>query len=165
MTATSEYLSIKEAADRYQKAEITIRRFVRGVVQSKNKEERLGIHPSPKDVEQLKKKSKYFTYKISADLLEKKFGDTAESVSSSSHKAKSKKEDGDYVHLLQNMNTSLMDQMKVKDDQIRALNQSLDEMTARQREMNILMKGLQEQFLLTSGKSADGKRWWAPWRK
>ena len=165
MTTQTELLSIKEAADKYQKAEITIRRFVRSVVESKNKEERAGIHPPPKEVKELKKKSKHFTYHISNDLLEKKFGEKAQSKSSAKKKSASKKEDGEYADLLQKMNAGLMDQMKVKDEQIRALNQSLDEMTARQRETNIIMKGFQEQFLLQSGSGEEKKRWWKPWRR
>ena len=51
------------------------------------------------------------------------------------------------VGLLKKTNSSLEDQLKVKDDQIKALNQALDDLSERQRETNVLMKGLQEKFV------------------
>lgn len=152
------FVSIKEAAERYSKAEITIRRFVRNVLREEKGAARTGIRPLPPDVAKLKKGKKPFSYTISPELLQKHFGQAAEG------KQKGKRAAGDpYLSLLQTTNTTLQDQLKVKDDQIKLLSQAIDDLSQRQRETNILMKGLQEQLLLSSGKEEEKKSWWKRW--
>ncbi len=168
-TATpKEYLSIKDAAERYQKAQITIRRFVRAMLEKEKNADRTFIHPLPKEALDLKKKHKPFSYTIAVDLLEKHFGLAAVPPKSSAAP-------DDYRSLLEKTNMSLADQLKVKDEQIRVLAQAIDDLSERQRETNILMKGLQERLLLAAPKqdiveasagqnapvkSGKKKRWW-----
>lgn len=141
------FLSIKEASDKYGKAEITIRRLVRSIVNDADTTERDHIQPSLTEVAALKKKRKPFSYAISTDLLDRTYN------ASPSASAKSSGSTDAYADVLKEANQQLQSQLGVKDDQIRALNQALDALTERQRESNILMKGLQEQFLLKTAKS------------
>jgi hypothetical protein len=137
-SATAPYISIKDASIRYQKAEITIRRFVRSVLEM--------IHPLPQDAVKLKKLKKPFAYTISDELLKKQFGEG--SAAPQSHGTSQ----GSYVHLLEHTNRSFEQQLQVKDEQIRVLAQAIDGLSERQRETNVLMKGLQERFLLSAPK-------------
>ncbi|MBM3230887.1 hypothetical protein FJZ28_01010 [Candidatus Peregrinibacteria bacterium] len=150
------FLSIKEAAERYSKAEITIRRFVRNAVRQEKGTDRQGIHPLPAEAAKLKKGKKPFSYTISSGLLEKHFADTQTKKSATKQTASDP-----YLSLLESTKNTLERQLQVKDDQIKLLSQAIDDLSQRQRETNILMKGLQEQLLLTSGK--DKKRWWQRW--
>lgn len=144
-SATTPFISIKDASVRYQKAEITIRRFVRSVLEQEKNADRAFIHPLPTDAVKLKKSKKPFAYTISEELLKRHYGEAGSAPSvSSSH--------GSYVHLLERTNTNLGDQLKVKDEQIRVLAQAIDDLSERQRETNVLMKGLQERFLLSGPK-------------
>lgn len=149
--ADMQFLTIKEASDRYQKAEITIRRFVRNILKEENGAMREHLQPTPVEVDKLKKKSKPFTYSISEDLLMKHFGAAAE-AGQKTKKGSKQEQSPDYVDLLKKTNDGLIEQMRVKDEQIRALNASLDDLGERQRETNVLMRGLQQQLLLGSGK-------------
>ncbi len=160
MTTGTDFLTIKEAADRYAKAEITIRRFVRNVVQENDKADREMVMPTTTEVQKLKKQSKPFSYKINGALLEKYFGENSQKADAQNKKGKKGTESNvEFVNLLRKTNDGLLEQLSVKDQQIRALNQSLDELTERQRETNILMKGFQEQFLLGAAKP-EKKKWW-----
>ena len=161
--STAEFISIKEAAERYSKAEITIRRFVRTVLENAASKERKDIRPLPSEAEKLKKLKRPFAYTISADLLKKKFGaDVAQ--------AQAKKQDvphPDFDKLIERMNSGLLEQLKVKDEQIKALNMSLEQLSERQRETNVLMKILQERLLLPAQTetAAEKKGWWSLWKK
>jgi hypothetical protein len=145
-SATAPYISIKDASIRYQKAEITIRRFVRSVLEKEKTAEREMIHPLPQDAVKLKKLKKPFAYTISDELLKKQFGEG--SAAPQSHGTSQ----GSYVHLLEHTNRSFEQQLQVKDEQIRVLAQAIDGLSERQRETNVLMKGLQERFLLSAPK-------------
>ena len=161
-TATDQVITIKEAAERYGKAEITIRRLIRSIVKNAEHSDREHIHPSPDKVQKLKKNNKPFTYSVNKLLLDKVYGEVqkVKEAQQAMATAGSTALDGEYFSLLKN-------QLDVKDEQIRALTQSLDEMNARTREMNVLMKGMQEGvFSLPSSEQVvdvDTKkkgRWW-----
>jgi peptidoglycan hydrolase CwlO-like protein len=153
-------LSIKEAADRYQKAEITIRRLVRTIVKDAESPDRHLITPDPVEAKKLQAKRKPFSYSLNPELLEKHFSQAA-----AQRPVKSATQNGEYVRLLQKTAEGLQEQLKVKDDQIKALQNSIDGLSERQREMNILMKGLQQQLMLTSGQPAEHASWWAFWKR
>lgn len=169
--AASPFLSIKEAAIRYQKAEITIRRLVRATLQKEKSPDRMLIHPLPQEVARLKKSRRPFAYTIAQELLEKQFG----SLASPNVPRHSFHGYDPYLQLLEKTNRDLGEQLKVKDEQIRVLSQAIDDLSERQREANILMKGLQETLLLSaptrdvvelqsSGEdAARRRRWWRFW--
>ena len=141
---TDQVITIKDAATKYDKAEITIRRLIRSIVKNEESPAREFIHPKPTEVQKLKQQQKPFTYTVDQVLLDKVYGEVAK-VAEAKKKVEAKKEtfdQSDYFALLK-------EQLSVKDEQIKALNSSLDEMTVRSRETNILMKGMQEKILLT----------------
>jgi hypothetical protein len=166
-SSRAEFISIKDAALRYQKAEITIRRFVRSVLTREKAADRQMIHPLPGQVTALRKTRKQFVYTIAEELLEKQYGGQSGSTPSL------KPVGGSYLHLLERTNVALEEQLRVKDDQIRVLSKAMDDLSERQRETNILMRGLQERLLLPApvesvveGKLTPVKkhkrkrRWW-----
>lgn len=155
---STQFLTIKEAAEKYKKAEITIRRYVRSVVSESNSADREHIHPSPAEVKKLKSKKKPFSYSVSAELLQQKFAEAKKGVAKKKASAAADAESTDSSSALASI---LQDQLKVKDEQIRSLNSALDGLSERQRETNILMKGLQEQLLLGSGSKES---WWQFWK-
>ncbi|MBI3336721.1 hypothetical protein HYZ98_04120 [Candidatus Peregrinibacteria bacterium] len=159
----AEFLTIKEAADRFGRAEITVRRLVRQVVQKKNTPNRRFIRPGIMDAERFQKKKKPYAYSISTDLLKKAYGAALEKVAEVLTDKQSDTEifEGSLAHVLRKANEQLEKQLSVKDEQIKALNQTLEDLSERQRETNILMKGLQERLLIESPR----RRWWRFWRK
>lgn len=147
------FLSIKDASQKYGKAEITIRRLVRSIVNDASSGDRGMISPAPSQAQKLKLKRKPFSYTLSTDLLEKHFGATA-----TAPRARHLERGPEYTRLLEQTSEGLKQQLVVKDEQIRALNTSIQALSERQHEMNVLMKGLQQQLLLTSGRKKRG--WW-----
>lgn len=155
-------ITIKDAAEKYDRAEITIRRLIRSIVKNEAHNDREHIHPSPDEVQKLKKKSKPFTYSVDKILLDKVYGEV-EKVKAAKQEVATVQDVGmqtEYFDLIKK-------QLEVKDSQIRALSQSLDEMNVRSREMNVLMKGMQEGlFKLPASKSVvevepeKAGRWW-----
>ena len=57
-------------------------------------------------------------------------------------------QDGDIINLLQNTVSLLKDQLTVKDRQIDSLGGKIDQLIERDRETNILIKGLQDKVLM-----------------
>jgi Tfp pilus assembly protein FimV len=155
-TSTATYLSIKEAAERYQKAEITIRRLVRTIVKDAESPHRSQISPTPSEAATLQKKGQNFTYAVSSDLLDHHF--SAAKVPAKRGKAATT----DYVGLLEETAKDLRSQLSVKDDQIKGLQGAIDALSERQREMHILLKGMQGQVLLEDAQSKK-RRWWKLW--
>lgn len=169
--AAETYLSIRDAAEKYHKAEITVRRFVRSVLEKENAKERAFIMPLPKDAAKWKKQKKPFSYTIAQALLEEHFGSVPLSQSRRTDRE-------DYRGLLESMNMSLQEQIKAKDEQLRLLAKAIDDLSERQRETNILMKGLQERLLLSAPKqdvvdaavtppekpAKAKRRWWGIFR-
>ena len=156
---SKQYLTIKEAAERYSKAEITIRRLVRDIVKKSQHKDRTHIHPKASETAKLKKQKKPFSYAVSLDLLDRTYGNAMKDAAAKVSGSK-KQEAGEYLSLLKGTNEELSNQLKVKDEQIRALNQALDDLSERQRETNILMKGLQERLLI----EAPNKKRWCGWK-
>lgn len=145
------FLTIRQAADTYARSEITIRRFVRGVASRKDHPNRVFVRPTPAEVKKLKKRRTPFAYTVSKELLGKIYGAqkrAAERGSSTANVA------------LEETLSLFRQQLSVKDEQIRALTTALDSLSQRQRETNILMKGLQERLLLPAEAASKKRRWW-----
>lgn len=170
---SSTYLSIKDAAQRYRCAEITMRRFVRSVLAHENSKDRAFIRPTVREAARLRRRNRALSYSIATDLLERHFGRSAEQ----SHAAPEPPRGEDIFSLLERVNTSLQEQLGVKDEQIRQLAKAIDGLSERQRETNILMRGLQERLLLAAPKEdvveasvarppksvRRTRRWWGVW--
>lgn len=141
---TDQVITIKEAAEKYNKAEITIRRLIRSIVKDESSDDRAFIHPKPAEVQKLKKKQKPFTYSVDQVLLDKIYGEVekvkeAKAQNAAASSNTSVVPESEYFDLLKQ-------QLAVKDEQIKSLHQSLDEMTVRSRETVGVMKMLQENM-------------------
>lgn len=156
------FVTIKEAADQYGKAEITIRRLVRQIVRKHKSPDRRLIRPSMTETERFRRQKKPYAYSISTDLLKKAYGEAMDKVIETLAGAQMRTDEGEsFARILQSANEQLERQLAVKDDQIKALNQALDALSERQRETNILMKGLQERLLIAPPQ----RRVWQFWRR
>lgn len=166
----AQFLTIKEAAAKYHRSEITVRRFVRTVLESRSEEKRKKIRPSMSEAERLKKGGRPFAYTIRTDLLTSAFPAQVEKAAEQGSGSELLKP-SEYVALLERTNAGFLEQLRVKDQQIGALNTSLNELSERQRETNILMKVMQERLLLPApqsnqtgqGKAQKKRRWWKMW--
>ena len=114
------YLSIKEAAEKYKKAEITVRRLVRAIVNDDHSEDRGMISPPPSKATKLKAKRKPFSYSVDTALLEKHFG-----ASTGAPRAMRLEHGPQYIRLLEQTTDTLQKQMDVKDEQIKSLQASI----------------------------------------
>ena len=148
------FLSIKEAAGRAEKAEITIRRFVQSIVKEQaSSSQRKHIQPTPADVRTLKKQKRPFSWKISEELISQQFlhNSASQAVAKTQEKTK---EDSALFSLLQSELEGKKEQMKVKDDQIQALTEIVHSLNERMREGNVLMASLQKHLALPAGTDA-----------
>ncbi len=66
--------------------------------------------------------------------------------------------DKEIIDLLKETTGMLRDQLYVKDEQIKSLNDKIDNLIERDRETNILLKGLQDRFLYLEKPKADSPR-------
>jgi len=148
------FLSIKEAAERAEKAEITVRRFVQSIVKEQaSSSQRKHIQPTPAEVRILKKQKRPFSWKISEELILQQFLHNTASQSVAKTKEKTK-EDSALFSLLQSELEGKKEQMKVKDDQIQALTEIVHSLNERMREGNVLMASLQKHLALPAGTDA-----------
>ena len=161
MRMKAEFLTIKEAANRFGKAEITVRRLVRQVVAKRKNSDRRLIRPGTGDAERFQKRKKPYVYSISTELLKKAYGAALGKVAKvlTDKQPDAGGTEGSLANVLRKANEQMEKQLSVKDEQIKALNQSLEDLSERQRETNILMKGLQERLLI----EAPRRRWWKLW--
>ncbi|MBT3292586.1 hypothetical protein HN512_01790 [Candidatus Peregrinibacteria bacterium] len=154
----SSYLTIKEAADRAGKAEITIRRFVQSIVKDQPKSAgRKLIQPNPTQVRGLKKQKKPFSWKISEELLVKKF--TTDVKAAKKTTDKKVEATGSVMKTLQGELSCKENQLEVKDKQIEALTEIVQSLNERMREGNVLMASLQKHLALPEGKEEGKKSW------
>jgi hypothetical protein len=160
----SNYLTIKEAADRAGKAEITIRRFVQSIVkeQARSSKRKL-IQPTHAKVQELKKSKQPFSWKIADELIEKQFAQEEGATKKST--AKTKMEISMSESLQQELQ-SKEGQLQIKDDQIKALTEIVQSLNERMREGNVLMASLQQHLALPEGRedeqdkeAAEKKSW------
>lgn len=152
------FLSIKEAASRAEKAEITVRRFVQSVVKEQTKSaQRKLIQPTPAEVRALKKQKRPFSWKISEELIAKQFQKSSVPKSSAKPAEKLQKEP-EFLSTLQGELESKQGQLKVKDDQIQALTEIVYSLNERMREGNVLMASLQKHLALPEGNTEQEEK-------
>jgi hypothetical protein len=157
------FLSIKDAAQKYGKAQITIRRLIRSLTKDGRHRDRKYIYPGVSEVKELKKTQKTFAYAISCEFLDRLYQEGTlrsqryqEDVASTPDNESKQTGSSTKIAI-----ETLREQLCVKDRQIMALNQTLESLSERQRETNILMKGLQERLLIDTPK----KRFWRLWKR
>lgn len=155
MEMPQEFLTIKEASVRYRKSEVTIRRIIRDIVRKSSHKDRLYIKPAIREKQKLIRKRQPFAYTISTYLLDRLYGMAAKPIPEKRGEEEPREADDQgnaALAIFRRITANLEEQLRVKDGQIHSLNQALDNLSERQRETNILMKGLQERLLLAAPK-------------
>jgi hypothetical protein len=146
------FLPLKEAAKQYEASEVTLRRLAREVVKDAAHEHRALVRPSLVEYEAIRKRGGQFEYEISTQLLDLKYqrfdqtgggengivADAQADVGSAAMK------------VLEDTNTLLREQLAVKDEQIRQLNDSLRAMQQQQNATTMVLARLSERLPLLS---------------
>ena len=131
------FLTIREAAERTGHSTHKIRRLIKSIAEHPTDADRGDIEPSAADVARLDADGVQFTWRVAEELVRRKLGDVPTAAFATNGKREG--ESGDFVALMQRVTTQLTEQLRVKDDQIAALNERL-------RESNLLMASLQQQL-------------------
>lgn len=140
-------MTIREAAEATGHSPHRIRRLIKAIADQPTHADRSEVEPSSADVERLNAEGVQFTWRISEDLVRREFGETLPpSAGSKSADGAVFGESVDFPIMLQRVldakqqsETRLFEQLRVKDEQIVALNDRL-------RESNLLMASLQRQL-------------------
>lgn len=147
-------LTIREAAERTGHSTHKIRRLIKAVADNPQHADRSEVEPSPIDVERLNREGVQFTWRISEELVRRELGDAP--AATTDEKPAAIGESSEVLGILQRAITAhekaasqLVEQLKVKDDQIAALNDRL-------RESNLLMGSLQKQLAGSHGEAGRG---------
>jgi len=151
-----EFLSIKQAAERYVVSDVTLRRLAREITRDEHHEYREYVRPPAADLRTLKQENKPFEYELCTKLLGLRYKQVQDESEEGTAKVNDKREDVGTaaMNLLQSTNDLLHGQLQVKDDQIRQLNESLRAMQQQQNATNMLLVRLSERIpLLAEGAS------------
>lgn len=147
------FYTIKQAAERYDVADITLRRLVREITKRSGHEQRDLVRPSAADLATLRQENRPFEYEISTKLLGLRYRERGEKAEEGSG---SGGEDGSSspasaLGLLQSTNDLLRQQLLVKDEQIRQLNESLRAMQQQQNATSMVLTRLSDRLPLLAG--------------
>ena len=160
-----QFLPLKEAARRYETSEVTLRRLARDVVKDASHEHRALVRPSAMEYEAILKGSGQFEYEISTQLLELKYKRVDQSGGGEDQIIADAQADvgSAAMKVLENTNSLLKEQLAVKDEQIRQLNDSLRAMQQQQNATTMVLARLSERLpLLSAGtpmaaETSDGR--------
>lgn len=146
-----EFLTVKEATKHVGKSESTIKRLLREITGNPDHVDRYLIEPPHDEVERRKEAGEPYVWKISTELLEKRYPPetTSEEGSDDPEKTEPNGAVTDAIVAV------LREQLRSKDRQIETLEKQLDRKdeqisnnNERMREQNILMKELQERLAI-----------------
>jgi len=140
-------LTIREVAEKTGHSSHKIRRLIKAIADQAAHPDRLHIEPSADDVDRLTAEGVQFTWRVTEELVRRELGETvATPANEKAGPSSGRGEAADFLNLLQRVTDAkeqaearLFEQLRVKDEQIAALNDRL-------RESNILMKSLQMQL-------------------
>jgi len=154
-----DFITIRQATELTGKADITIRRLIRRLIKQNN----------PETIQMIRQKQagKNFIYKINKDLLfkelkmsepvqeikeKKEFFDTREKKQTETPETvEVLKAKNEIINILKGELYKKDGQMKTKDWQIGSLGKKIDNLIERDRETNILLKGLQDRVFMLEG--------------
>jgi hypothetical protein len=147
-------LTIREAAEKTGHSPHKIRRLIKSIADQPANDDRSQVEPSPADVERLTAEGVQFTWRINEELVRRVLGEAVTTVADQKPPV-GVGESAELLHLIQraidakeHAEARLFEQLRVKDEQISALNERL-------RESNVLMASLQKQ-LPEGGKKPTG---------
>lgn len=151
------FLSIKEAAKQYVVSDVTLRRLAREITRDERHESREYVRPGSVELLKLKEEKKPFEYELSTRLLGLRYKKVGEDSGEGSDTVNETRADvgSAAMNLLESTNDLLRDQLRVKDEQIRQLNDSLRSMQQQQNATNVLLVQLSERIPLLQGGTPD----------
>jgi len=151
-----QHLSVKDAIKFTGKSESTIKRLIREIAADPDSSDRQFILPSHDEVEKRRESGEPYVWKISKELLEKRYPQepSSEEGSPTVGTTGAVGATGDAIM------TVLREQLQSKDRQIETLEKQLDKkdeqignQNERMREQNILMKDLQQRLAIAAPAS------------
>jgi uncharacterized protein YydD (DUF2326 family) len=154
------FLTIKQASERYEVSDVTLRRLAREITRDDAHQFRDCVRPGCEQLKALRNENKPFEYELSTRLLGVRYqvrgAETEEG--SGTEEERAEKEAATATGILESTNEVLRAQLKVKDDQIRQLNESLRSMQQQQNATNVLLVRLSERIpMLTEGSAAKAE--------
>jgi len=152
-----EFLTIKQAAERYVVSDITLRRLAREITRDDKHQFGECVRPGVSQLEELKRDNKPFEYELNTKLLGVRYKQRErESEEGSGEVGDARADVGSAaMSVLESTNDLLRDQLKVKDEQIRQLNESLRAMQQQQTATTMVLTRLTERLpLLTEAGEA-----------
>jgi len=146
------FLPLKEAAKQYEASEVTLRRLAREIVKDATHEHRTLVRPSVAEYEAVQKRNGQFEYEISTQLLELKYKRVGQSGGEEDPMIADAQADvgSAAMKVLEDTNSLLREQLAVKDEQIRQLNESLRAMQQQQNATTMVLARLSERLPLLS---------------
>lgn len=169
-----DYLTIKEAAKLTGKSEITIRRLIKSEPYQDTMQDTMqnSIHQSKLSSLLIKKEKtqKGFIYKVQKQFILDKIKLKTKSSDKANDKADDKvvdKVSSDKLSdkISHEIILTLKEQLHIKDKQIENLSRKIDELIERDRETNIILKGLQDKFFLLEAPKKETPQNNAPRQK
>ena len=153
---SEDFITIREAIRLTGKADITIRRLIKHLIKQDD--------PEATHLIKQEQTGKNFIYKINKDFLLKKLkvSEPIQEIKEKKEPDKSdksdtiKREQTETPNIIREVIKTLKDQIYIKDKQIDSLGNKIDNLIERDRETNILLKGLQDRvFMLEAPRSRD----------
>lgn len=153
-SSMSQFLTVKEAMKLVGKSESTIKRLLREITGDADHEDRDLIQPSHADVEDRRKAGEPYIWKISSEILEKRYPQEGS-------------EEGENVSTARPVENEIIavlrEQLQSKDRQIVTLEKQMDKKddqisnhNERMRETNVLMRDLQQRLVIAApARSTD----------
>lgn len=160
LTMDHEFLTIKAATQRYVVSEVTLRRLAREITREDGHEFRDYVRPGAAEMKELRLEKRPFEYELSTQLLGVRYKEQKAETEEGSGDVEDVKSDtgSGAVDVLESTNDLLREQLKVKDDQIRQLNESLRSFQQQQNATNMLLVRLSERMpMLNEGATIDAE--------
>jgi hypothetical protein len=153
-----QFLTIRQAAERYSVSEVTLRRLAREVTRDEKHELREYVRPGQAELESLRSENKPYEYELSTKLLGLRYQVKSQTPEEGSPVIEDARADigSATTKVLESTNELLREQLKVKDDQIRQLNDSLRAMQQQQSATNMILVRLSERIPLLAGPEPQG---------
>jgi hypothetical protein len=153
-----QFITIKQATERYAVADITLRRLVRDITKNAAHEQREFVRPSAADLDRFRKENRPFEYEISTKLLALRYAERDQGAGEGTGRVADVQDavGSAAMGVLESTNELLREQLKVKDEQIRQLNDSLRAMQQQQTATTAVLVRLSERLpLLAERTSAE----------
>lgn len=153
---SDDFITIREATQLTGKADITIRRLIKDLIKQNN--------PEATQMIRQEQTGGGFIYKISKDYLLKKLNINKAVKKSEPKEKKEIPEDWEKTgkieipEIIREVIKALKNQIYIKDKQIESLSNKIDQLIERDRETNIILKGLQDRVFLLEGAKMSQNR-------